>query len=254
MNFVDFHCHLDLYPDFEAAVMAAETAQVYTLTVTTTPRAWQRNHELTRKTKFVRAALGLHPQLVAEHPEDVDVWAKYVHQARFIGEIGIDAGPRYYKSLDAQKQVFEHVLKTCASCGPKILTIHSTRAVTAVLDCLERLLPLNENLAVLHWFTGSAFELRRAVELGCYFSVNAQMLIGERRCAIVRQIPSDRLLTETDGPFTTYQNRPASPADVRHTVIELARCRGIDPQGLTSAIQQNLRRVMTQRHEPEPEA
>jgi len=251
MNFVDFHCHLDLYPDFEAAVIAAEAAQVYTLAVTTTPRAWQRNYELTRDTKFVRAALGLHPQLVAEYPEDVDVWDKYVHEARFIGEIGIDAGPRYYKSLDAQKQVFEHVLKTCASAGPKILTIHSVRAVSAVLDLLERFLPLNKNLAVLHWFTGSGSELRRAVELGCYFSVNAQMLIGERRCAIVRQIPSDRLLTETDGPFNTYQNRPASPADVGHTVTELARCRGMDPQGLARTIQQNLRQMMTQRHDPE---
>ncbi len=157
----------------------------------------------------------------------------------FIGEIGIDAGPRYYKSLDAQKEVFEHVLKTCASSGQKILTIHSVRAVTAVLDRLERLLPLKENFAVLHWFAGNTSELRRAVELGCYFSVNAQMLIGERRCAIVRQIPLDRLLTETDGPFTTYENRPATPADVRHTVTELARCRGIDPQRLTKVIQEN---------------
>ena len=251
MNFVDFHCHLDLYPDFEAAVMAAETAQVYTLTVTTTPRAWQRNYELTRETKFVRAALGLHPQLVAEHSGDIDVWDKHVQQARFIGEIGIDAGPRYYKSLDEQKQVFEHVLKTCARSGQKILTIHSVRAVTAVLDRLERFLPLNENFAVLHWFTGSTSELRRAVELGCYFSVNAQMLVDERRCGMVRQIPLDRLLTETDGPFTRYVNRPASPADIRHTVNELARCRGIDPQGLARAIEQILRYVMTRQFENE---
>ena len=109
------------------------------------------------------------------------------------------------------------MLKACASSGQKILTIHSVRAVTAVLDRLERCLPLNENVAVLHWFTGSTSELWRAVELGCYFSVNAQMLIGERRCAIARQIPLDRLLTETDGPFTTYENRPTSPADIGHT-------------------------------------
>jgi TatD DNase family protein len=247
MNFVDFHCHLDLYPDFEVAVMAAEAAQVYTLTVTTTPRAWQRNYELTSNTKFVRAALGLHPQLVAEHPDDIDVWDKHVHQARFIGEVGIDSGPRYYKSLDAQKQVFEHVLKTCARLGQKILTIHSIRAVAAVLDRIDRFLPLDENFAVLHWFTGSTSELRRAVELGCYFSVNAQMLLGERRCAIVRRIPLDRLLTETDGPFTTYENQPASPAHVRHTVNELARCRGVDPLELTRVIQENLRYVMTRK-------
>ena len=63
---VDFHCHLDLYPDFEAAVAACERDAVYTLTVTTTPKAWAHNQAVTSKTKYVRAALGLHPQLVAE--------------------------------------------------------------------------------------------------------------------------------------------------------------------------------------------
>lgn len=43
---VDFHCHLDLYPDHQAAVQASEDAGVFTLAVTTTPRAWPRNHEL----------------------------------------------------------------------------------------------------------------------------------------------------------------------------------------------------------------
>ena len=36
---VDFHCHLDLYPDFEVAIAKAEAARIYTLTVTTTPKA-----------------------------------------------------------------------------------------------------------------------------------------------------------------------------------------------------------------------
>ena len=60
---VDFHCHLDLYPDLQAAIAKAEAARIYTLTVTTTPKAWPRNHELTRGKRYVRAALGLHPQL-----------------------------------------------------------------------------------------------------------------------------------------------------------------------------------------------
>ena len=68
---VDFHCHLDLYPDFEAAIAKAEAARIYTLTVTTTPKAWPRNYELTRHTRFVRAALGLHPQLIAERADEL---------------------------------------------------------------------------------------------------------------------------------------------------------------------------------------
>ncbi|HXS78286.1 MAG TPA: hypothetical protein VN753_19060 [Terracidiphilus sp.] len=52
---VDFHCYLDLFPDPITAVSAAELACIYTLTVTTTPKAWPRNRELTQGTKFIRA-------------------------------------------------------------------------------------------------------------------------------------------------------------------------------------------------------
>jgi TatD DNase family protein len=73
-RFVDFHCHLDLFPDLEEAITAAENAGVYTLTVTTTPKAWPRNFAVTRKTQHIRAALGLHPQLVTERSGEMSLW------------------------------------------------------------------------------------------------------------------------------------------------------------------------------------
>ena len=51
---VDFHCHLDLYPDFGDLVRECDQYEVYTLAVTTTPRAWMRNQELASSTKHVR--------------------------------------------------------------------------------------------------------------------------------------------------------------------------------------------------------
>ena len=66
---VDFHCHLDLYPDHAAIVEECESRGVFTLAVTTTPRAWPRNNELASATRHVRAALGLHPQLVGERAD-----------------------------------------------------------------------------------------------------------------------------------------------------------------------------------------
>ena len=111
---VDFHCHLDLYPDHAAAVQMAEDAGIFTLAVTTTPRAWPRNNELTQHTRYVRAALGLHPQLVAEREHEIKLWDQYLSETRYVGEVGLDAGPRFYKSLDAQKRVFRHVLERCA--------------------------------------------------------------------------------------------------------------------------------------------
>ena len=92
---VDFHCHLDLYPDPVAAIADAEAAGVYTLTVTTTPKAWPRNLALTQGTSRVRAALGLHPQLVSERSSEISLWETYLPEARYVGEVGLDAGPRY---------------------------------------------------------------------------------------------------------------------------------------------------------------
>jgi TatD DNase family protein len=221
-GYVDFHCHLDLYPDFLSAIRDAEAASVFTLTVTTTPKAWPRNNDLTRNTKYVRSALGLHPQLVHERADEIELWEKYLHEARYVGEVGLDAGPRYYRSLDMQKQIFTRILFACAKSGGKILTVHSIRSATMVLDLIEQYLPAHRGIVVLHWFTGSKAEARRAVELGCYFSVNVAMLRNDRGRALVESLPLDRLLTETDGPFTEVAGKPANPSDIAHTVNELA--------------------------------
>ena len=241
---VDFHCHLDLFPDPVSAVSDAEEAGIYTLTVTTTPRAWPRNYELTHKTKYVRAALGLHPQLIAERSAEVKLWEEYLPQARYVGEVGIDAGPQYYRSVDLQKEVFTRILQKCAEVGGKVLTVHSVRATTLVLDLIELHLPLQQGRVVLHWFTGSKSEARRAADLGCYFSINAAMMRNERGCNLVTTLPSDRLLTETDAPFTRVDDRSTAPSDVNATVEMLAALRQGMPEVLAQTINSNLRTML----------
>jgi len=243
-SFVDFHCHLDLYPDFASAVADAERAGVYTLTVTTTPKAWPRNLEVTRGTQYVRAALGLHPQLVHERAEEISLWEEYLPQTRYVGEVGIDASPRYYRSLEIQKQVFERVLSTCAKAGGKILTVHSVRSAKTVLDLIEQHLPVDKGRIVLHWFSGSKSEARRAVQLGCFFSINSQMMQNDRGRALVSSLPLERLLTETDGPFTQIAGKPASPTDVSRTVNELAILGQKSPDDLALVIRQNLKLLL----------
>ena len=67
---------------------------------------------------------------------------------------------------------------------------------------VEQYLPQDRGAVVLHWFTGSRAEARRAGALGCYFSVNAEMMRTERGRNLIADLPADRILTETDGPFT----------------------------------------------------
>lgn len=238
---VDFHCHLDLYPNHQLAIARAEAARIYTLTVTTTPKAWPRNCELTRGTRYVRAALGLHPQLAADRADELDLWERHLAETRYVGEVGLDAGPRFYKTLEVQKRIFRRILERCAEDGGKILTVHSVRCVSTVLDMVERHCPMDRGTVVLHWFTGSKSDARRAAALGCYFSINADMARSERGCAIIAELPSNRILTETDGPFTAVGGRPSEPADVQATVHSLARIRSVPTQALAESIRANLR-------------
>lgn len=237
---VDFHCHLDLYPDHEAAIARAEAARIQTLTVTTTPKAWSRNNELTRQTRYVRTALGLHPQLVAERAHELELWEELLDQARYVGEVGLDAGPRFYRSLEMQARVFRRVLERCAEAGSKILTVHSVRSVSKVLDLIERCLPRDRGAVVLHWFAGTKTEAARATALGCYFSVNAEMTRSDRGRALVAALPLERILTETDGPFTAIDGRPTEPTDVHAAVRCIAVARGIPVDVVAIAVQKNL--------------
>ncbi len=129
--------------------------------MTTTPRAWPRNHELASKTKHVKAALGLHPQLVHSHGSDVAMWERLLDQSSYVGEVGLDAGPPYYRSLPEQKRIFERILKACSKQGGKVLSIHSIRTASTVLDMAEEHLDLRNNTMVMHWFTGTPAEARR---------------------------------------------------------------------------------------------
>ena len=242
---VDFHCHLDLYPDHAEAVAECEREEIFTLAVTTTPRAWPRNQELASPTKYVRAALGLHPQLVKDRAKEIELWREYLPRASYVGEVGLDASPRFYASFDMQKRIFETILRDCADRGGKILTIHSVRAVRAVLDMIETLLPPSRRSTVLHWFTGSRSEARRAVSLGCYFSINREMLRNERHHTMVASLPLDRLLTETDGPFVKIYGRDVRPSDVSQTIDALAQARSMPPSELAETVALNLKRLVS---------
>ena len=243
-SFVDFHTHLDLYPDLVAAVQDCDASRTATLAVTTTPRAFERNCEVAATSEYVRVGLGLHPQLVAERAGELEMLERLLPMTRYVGEVGLDAGPRHYRSFDLQKRVFRSILCLCAEAGDKILSVHSVRSGRQVLDLVEEYVPKGRGTVVLHWFTGSAKEAQRGVDLGCYYSVNEQMLQSPNGLRVLAAIPEDRLLTETDGPFVKRGDNAIGPGDVRRVVGLIAEAGGRHATTVQRQIVANLRSLM----------
>lgn len=243
-EYVDFHTHLDLYPDLAQAIAACDRNRIATLAVTTTPKAFERNVDLSSDSDFVRVGLGLHPQLVADRHSEIGLFEKLLERTRYVGEVGLDRGPAHYRSFELQQSIFRRILQTCAEHGDKILSLHSLRAAKPVLDMLDEHLPPDHAGVVLHWFTGSKADVRRAVDRGCYFSVNEGMLASESGKRVMRGIPFDRLLTETDGPFVTRGDKPIEPGDVSRAVKMIAEFVGSPAEDVRSQIISNLRNLM----------
>ncbi len=239
----DFHCHVDLLPDPTAAIASCERERIVTLAVTTTPRAWTQNRKWTVGCRYVYAAVGLHPELAGERHAEVGLLEKLIADTPFVGEVGLDGSTQHRKTLPAQRDVFVRALATAQSVGGRVVSIHSRRAAKDVLNCLSKHTTPSRVLPILHWFSDSASLARSAVLQGCYFSVNHRMLATEAGRAIVLSLPTERLLTETDAPFTQVDGRTSEPRDVIATAEALAAVRGVAVDAMCLALRENANRV-----------
>lgn len=240
---IDFHCHLDLYPDPSSVLSRVVQHELYVLAVTTTPLAWNGTCRIVGDTPRVRVALGLHPQVVAERHAEVDLLCSLVPGAPYIGEVGLDGSRDYAASLELQREVLEKVLAACAAHGGRIISLHSRRAVREVLDLVEA--QPECGTPVLHWFSGSMRDLTRAIQLGCWFSVGPAMLRSESGRRLTASMPRERVLTETDGPFTRVGRTSLMPWDVRDAERELARLWQCPEETVQATLVGNLRRLIT---------
>ena len=239
----DLHCHIDLFPDPAALIASCDEDQIVALAVTTTPLAWAQNKHWTAGSRYVHAAVGLHPELVRERHAELPLLEEAMEEARFIGEVGLDGSPQHRKSWGIQKEVFARILSGAQRLGGRVASIHSRRAAADVLRCIEEHTTVDRLLPILHWFSDSASLARRAVRLGCYFSINQRMLTGAAGMELIRNLPSDRLLTETDAPFTTVNGRTIEPRDVPAAVARLAIGRGTSVAEMRETLTTNARNV-----------
>lgn len=233
MHLVDTHFHADLQKDPAAVIADCESRGIYTIAVTNAPSVFDHTKALTVTTKYVRAALGLHPELVASHGHELSDLLRMMDQTRYVGEVGLDYVTTDMTLRKRQRRVFEAILTRSAELGDKILTVHSRRSAADVIACVGTNFP---GTVILHWFSGNKRELRAALDAGCYFSVNPAMVRSERSRALIQEIPRERLLTETDGPFVEVRGRRAVPSDVRDAIEGIAALWGVETDEVAGTI------------------
>src|SRR5438552_2114596 len=89
-EFVDAHCHVDLFPNPAALVAEASASRVHTIAVTNAPFVYSHTATLARGRPHIHAALGLHPELVEKHGKELGRFAQLLPSTRFVGEVGLD--------------------------------------------------------------------------------------------------------------------------------------------------------------------
>lgn len=221
MSFVDFHCHLDLYDNPADVLRACKESGVSLLAVTTLPSGARRVASLVeRSAADVHVGIGLHPEHVHLHERSIDVLIEGICEWAFVGEVGLDGSEAYQAHQDVQQRVFSRVLTECERQGGRILSIHSRRAVRAVVNELAS--HPNAGIAVLHWFSGSQSELADCLMAGCWFSVGLPMMRSSAGRERISAMPRNRVLTETDGPLARVGQVQQHPTDLPKTVRALA--------------------------------
>jgi len=215
---IDLHCHIDLYPDPKSLIFECKKRDIYVLSVTTTPKAWRGITALLNDCPRIKPALGLHPQLAHQRSQELPLFEELIKETIYIGEIGLDGSKELRAHIDVQIKVFRKILQICALSGGRILSIHSREAANYVLDVLEAY--PDSGKPILHWFSGNYQELKRAIDIGCWFSVGPAMLRSKKGREITSRMPRDKILTESDGPFAKLNKKPLTPLDMPK-VIEI---------------------------------
>lgn len=239
---IDFHCHIDLYPDPVQVRNECERRGIYVLSVTTTPSAWNGTSALAGNATTIRTAIGIHPQLAHQRRAELSLFDSIVPKTQYVGEIGLDGALEFRGGWESQVLVFTHVLSRCHQAGGRIMSIHSRRASGAVLDHLEAF--PGAGTPVLHWYSGSVRDLDRAISQGCWFSVGPAMMASEKGRALVTRMPLDRILTESDGPFAKVNGRTLMPWDVATAIESLAKAWSLSFEEAERRLRSNLQNIL----------
>lgn len=252
---VDSHCHLD-FPDFEperdAVIERARAAGVERMvTISTRVKRFEGILALAERYREVFCSVGTHPHNAAEEldisTEDL-VGLSQHPKVVAIGEAGLDYFYDHAPREAQRKGFLTHIAAARETGLP--LVIHSRDADDDMAAILTDETAKGRFPFVLHCFSSGRALAQTGVALGGYVSFSGILTFrkSEELRAIARDLPSDRLLVETDAPYlapTPFRGKRNEPAYTRHTAAVLADTIGLEETRIADVTTDNFYRLFS---------
>lgn len=252
MLLVDVHAHLDLKEfdsDLDDVIKRAEKAEVKAIISNgINYKSNRKTMELSKKYKIVKPALGLYPddaiKLTQEQiKNEINFIKKNKDKIIAIGEVGLDY--KYCKKKqeqEFQKEIFLKIINLSKKIN-KPLIIHSRKAESDVVDILKN---SDAKKVILHCFSGKLKLIKKAAELGFYFSVPTNVVRSNQFQKLVEIADINKLLTETDSPYLSpYKNKRNEPSFIIEAIKKIAEIKNISINETANNIFMNYQKIFS---------
>jgi TatD DNase family protein len=259
---IDSHAHLEM-PDFKKDLeitiqKAKELGVEYIFTVGTEEKDWKRALEIAHSHPSIYAILGVHPHNAKEINDQTYPLLRELcrdKKVRALGEMGLD----FFRNLsprDTQLKRFREQIGLAKKLGLPIV-VHDREAHQETLEILK-----SENAeecrGIIHCFSGDYEMAKICIGMGFYISIPGTITFknAEGLREIVKKIPLESLLVETDAPFLTpepFRGKRNEPGYVRYTAQKLAEIKKISFEKVAEVTSGNALRVYgINDHRPSP--
>jgi TatD DNase family protein len=257
---VDSHCHLDfpaLAAERDAVLARARAAGVGVMqTIGTRLDTFEQVLAIAETNPDVYCSVGVHPHRAAKEPPDgsgqLVTWAGHPRVIG-IGESGLDY---YYdhSPRDVQADVFRMHIQAARKSGLPLI-VHTRDADSDTADLLRAAMAEGPFTGVIHCYSSSAELGFAAVEMGLYLGIGGILTFkkSEQVRAIVRELPLERLLLETDAPYLApepFRGKRNEPAYVVHVAATLADIKGLPVAEIAAATTDNFFRLFSKAPRP----
>ncbi len=241
----------------EKALAILDEHKILVVSSSTDPDSYQQTLEIAAKSKYVLPCFGIHPQVTHEYLDKLDELNDLFDQAIAFGEIGLDHS--YLKDesqYPAQYTLLKHFFSKARD-QDKLVVLHLDGAEEQGYELIKK---FSLTKVIVHGYKGSLETMRKLLGIGCYFSVGGNMILDNFRQemteddwvlfqSIIEEIPSNRLLVETDGPCRTEPNPPegahrSMPTYIFKMITKIASVRDISKEKLLESTKENFKRLI----------